>query len=69
MISFMEMENRNFRGHPSRFDQRGIFQCASGAETDGADIPAPIAFDAFPKLPHPILEALLLRKAFYLFNI
>jgi len=65
----MEMKDGNLRRHAAGFDQGMILQCASGAKTSRADISTSIAFDAFPKLSHPILEAFFFGKALHFLDI
>jgi hypothetical protein len=69
MIGFMEMKNGDLRRHPTGFDQIGILQGASGAETGWTDISTSIAFDALPELPHPILKSFFLRKLLDLIDV
>jgi len=69
MIGFMEMENRNFRGHPARFNQLVVLKGAGRTETGRTDIPAPVTFNTLPKLSYPILETFFFRKFFNFIDV
>jgi hypothetical protein len=67
--SLVEMEDRDFGRHSTRFDQRRVLQCADRTKTSRADVATSIAFDTFPELLHPILKAFFLRQALNLREI
>jgi hypothetical protein len=62
------MKDRDLRGHASEVNQVMIFQSAGWAETDGTDVPAAVAFDAFSKLVHPEMVSLRLQFCLYFSN-
>jgi hypothetical protein len=50
------MEDWNIRRKCAGPDKLAMFKAALFAETDGADIPAPVTLDTFLELVHPPVE-------------